>query len=89
MIGFKQIEFFDHTRSACACPSAFMPVWRRRKQGRISGRPRLVLNRAKVMQLDEEGLTIREIAAEMGVSPASIQRILKSHHRPTSDLIPV
>jgi DNA invertase Pin-like site-specific DNA recombinase len=60
-----------------------------RKQGRVGGRPRLVLNRAKVMQLDEEGLTVREIAAEMGVSPASIQRILKGHHRPVGDLIPV
>ena len=69
-------------------PGAFMPVWRRRKQGRISGRPRLVLNRAKVMQLDEEGLTIREIAAKMGVSPASVQRILKVN-RPIGDLIPV
>jgi plasmid maintenance system antidote protein VapI len=41
------------------------------------------------MQLDEEGLTIREIAAEMGVSPASIQRIVKAHHRSIGDLIPV
>jgi DNA invertase Pin-like site-specific DNA recombinase len=60
-----------------------------RRQGRIGGRPRLVLNRAKVMQLDEEGLTIREIAAETGVSPASIHRMLKAHHRAVGDLIPV
>jgi DNA invertase Pin-like site-specific DNA recombinase len=57
-----------------------------RKQGRIGGRPRLVLNRAKVIQLDGEGLTLREIAAEMGVSPASVHRILKAHHRATSGL---
>jgi hypothetical protein len=39
-----------------------------RKRGRIGGQPRLVFNRAKVMHLDEEGLTIREIAGEMGVA---------------------
>jgi DNA invertase Pin-like site-specific DNA recombinase len=60
-----------------------------RKQGRIGGRPRLVLNRAKLIQLDEEGLTLREIAAEMGVSPASVHRILKAHHRATGGLFPV
>ena len=60
-----------------------------RRQGRIGGRPRLVLNRAKVMQLDEEGLTIREIAAETGISSASIHRMLKAHHRAVGDLIPV
>jgi DNA invertase Pin-like site-specific DNA recombinase len=59
------------------------------KQGRIGGRPRLVLDRARVLKLDEEGLTIREIAAEMGVSPASIHRVLKAHHRVNGDLIPV
>jgi DNA-directed RNA polymerase specialized sigma24 family protein len=70
-------------------PGAFMPgLAKARKQGRIAGRPRLVLNRAKIMQLDEEGLTIREIAAKMGVSPASVQRILKVN-RPIGDLIPV
>jgi DNA invertase Pin-like site-specific DNA recombinase len=59
-----------------------------RKQGRIGGRPRLVLNHAKVRRLDEEGLTIRQIAEEMAVSPASIHRILKAHHRVSGDLIP-
>ena len=60
-----------------------------RKQGRIGGRPRLVLSHAKVLALSQDGATIREIAEEMGVSPASIHRILKGHHRLTGDAIPV
>ena len=52
---------------------------RARKQGRVGGRPKLVLDRARIMQLDADGWTIREIAEEMGVSRASIHRILKSH----------
>jgi DNA invertase Pin-like site-specific DNA recombinase len=60
-----------------------------RNQGRIGGRPRLVLNHAKILVLSQEGCTIREIAEEMGgVSPASIHRILKDHHRVTGDAIP-
>jgi hypothetical protein len=31
--------------------------------------------------LSQDGATILEIAEEMGVSPASIHRILKAHHR--------
>src|SRR5215813_1385946 len=52
---------------------------RARKQGRIGGRPRLVLDRDRIMAFDSDGWTIREIAEEMGVSRASIHRILKSH----------
>jgi DNA invertase Pin-like site-specific DNA recombinase len=51
-----------------------------RREGRVGGRPRLVLSHARVMQMDEEGATIREIAEEMGVSPASVHWILKGHH---------
>jgi Homeodomain-like domain len=57
-------------------------------QGHV-GRPRLVLSHAKVLALSQEGATIREIAEEMGASPASIHRILKGHHRLTGDAIPV
>jgi DNA invertase Pin-like site-specific DNA recombinase len=60
-----------------------------RKQGRIGGRPRLILDRAKVAQLDCDGYTIREIAAEMGCSPASIHRVLKSYHLQPGSLIPM
>jgi DNA invertase Pin-like site-specific DNA recombinase len=59
-----------------------------RKQGRVGGRPRLVLDCKKVLVRRQEGCTIREIAEQMGVSPASIHRILKGHHH-LSGMIPV
>jgi DNA invertase Pin-like site-specific DNA recombinase len=52
-----------------------------RQQGRVGGRPRLLLSHAKILALSQEGCTIREIAEEVGVSPASIHRILKGRHR--------
>jgi DNA invertase Pin-like site-specific DNA recombinase len=59
-----------------------------RKQGRVGGRPRLILSHAKVLAMSQEGCTIREIAEEMGVLPASIHRILKGHHRAVGDVMP-
>ena len=53
-----------------------------RKAGRIGGRPRLVIDRAEVERLDEEGLTLREIGSELGISAASVLRILKAYRRP-------
>jgi DNA invertase Pin-like site-specific DNA recombinase len=50
-----------------------------RRQGRIGGRPRLVVSHQKVMELDADGLTMREIAEVMGISAASVCRMLKSH----------
>jgi DNA invertase Pin-like site-specific DNA recombinase len=47
-----------------------------RKQGRVGGRPRLVVDRAAVAQLDSEGLTTREIGEQLGISAASVCRIL-------------
>ena len=52
-----------------------------RREGRVGGRPRLVLNHARMMRLDEEGYSIREIADEMGISPASVHRFLRSHRK--------
>lgn len=48
-----------------------------RRQGRIGGRPRLVVNRAKVVEMDADGMTTREIGEELGISAASVCRILK------------
>jgi predicted transcriptional regulator len=33
-------------------------------------------------QLDEEGWKTREIGEEMGISAATVSRLLKSHRRP-------
>jgi resolvase-like protein/Homeodomain-like domain-containing protein len=51
---------------------------RARRQGRIGGRPRLVVNRARVASLAAEGFTTREIGEELDISAASVCRILKS-----------
>ena len=48
------------------------------KQGRIGGRPRLVVNRAKVVQMSADGMTTREIGEDLDISAASVCRILRS-----------
>jgi DNA invertase Pin-like site-specific DNA recombinase len=52
---------------------------RARREGRIGGRPRLVLDRGRVMRMDEEGYSQQEIADELGCSQISISRILRSY----------
>jgi DNA invertase Pin-like site-specific DNA recombinase len=54
---------------------------RARRQGRIGGRPALVLDRERIARMDEEGHTMREIAEELGISAASVCRILKNYRR--------
>jgi DNA invertase Pin-like site-specific DNA recombinase len=49
-----------------------------RRHGRIGGRRPLVVNRSKVFELDADGLTCREIGDELGISPASVCRILNA-----------
>jgi DNA invertase Pin-like site-specific DNA recombinase len=49
-----------------------------RKQGRVGGRPRLVVDRSVVARMDAEGHTTREIGEELGISAASVCRILKT-----------
>jgi DNA invertase Pin-like site-specific DNA recombinase len=53
-----------------------------RRAGRIGGRPSLVVDRDRIAQLDEEGWTTREIAGEIGISAASVSRLLKAHRCP-------
>ena len=50
---------------------------RARRAGRIGGRPRLVVDRARIVRMDEDGFTVREIGDELGISAASVCRILK------------
>jgi DNA invertase Pin-like site-specific DNA recombinase len=52
-----------------------------RKLGRIGGRRRLVLDYDRLAELDADGHTMREIAAEMGVSAAFVCRALKARQR--------
>ena len=51
---------------------------RARKQGRVGGKRRLVCDREKGKRLSGEGLSMREIAAEMRISPASVCRVLRA-----------
>jgi len=51
---------------------------RARRAGRMGGRPRLVVNRAKVVAMNSDGMTTREIGEELDISAASVCRILKS-----------
>lgn len=52
---------------------------RARKQGRVGGRRALVCDRERVKQLAGEGLSQREIAARMRISPASVCRVLNEN----------
>jgi DNA invertase Pin-like site-specific DNA recombinase len=54
---------------------------RARKQGRIGGRRPLVVDRSKIAALDADGWTTREIGEEMGISSASVCRLLKAYHQ--------
>jgi DNA invertase Pin-like site-specific DNA recombinase len=60
-----------------------------RKQGRIGGRPRLIVKRDELARLDSEGLTMAEIGEQLGISAASVCRMLKAHRikRGTSQAI--
>lgn len=56
---------------------------RARKQGRVGGKRPLVCDREKVRRLAAEGLSMRDIAAEMRISPASVCRVLREIPQPT------
>jgi DNA invertase Pin-like site-specific DNA recombinase len=49
---------------------------RARAQGKILGRPRAAVRVERVLRLRERGLSMRDIAAETGVSAMTVQRIV-------------
>jgi DNA invertase Pin-like site-specific DNA recombinase len=49
---------------------------RARAQGKVLGRPRAAVRPERVLRLRNGGLSIRQIAAETGVSTMTVQRIL-------------
>ena len=51
---------------------------RARSQGKILGRPRVVLDRRRMAKLREQGHSLRDIAAQTGCSTMSVQRALKA-----------
>lgn len=49
---------------------------RARKEGRVGGRPKVVVDRAKVERLAKAGHTLNEIAAKVGTSKSTVHRLL-------------
>jgi DNA invertase Pin-like site-specific DNA recombinase len=49
---------------------------RARSQGKVVGRPKIVVNRDKVVELHEQGLSQWDISQKLGVSRASVGRII-------------
>lgn len=47
-----------------------------RREGRIGGRPRVIVKRVKIVEMEAEGYSLRDIAEEIGVSAATVCRIL-------------
>ena len=52
---------------------------RARAQGKVLGRPKAAVRPERVLRLKERGFSLREIAAETGISAMTAQRILMAH----------
>ena len=55
-------------------------IARLRRQGKTEhlGRPRMILDRAKAVRLREQGQSVRQIAAQLGISHTTVARIAKA-----------
>jgi DNA invertase Pin-like site-specific DNA recombinase len=51
---------------------------RARKQGRVGGRPQVIVDREQVRRLRDEGKSLREVSDAMGLSLTTTARILKT-----------
>jgi len=49
---------------------------RARRAGRVGGRPRVIVDRSKVRKMAAERMTVRDIGLELGISAATVCRIL-------------
>jgi len=49
---------------------------RAKQQGRVGGRPRIVCDRERVAELRRSGLSLGQIAAQMGLSKTSVSRMV-------------
>ena len=54
---------------------------RARAEGKVLGRPRVVLDRHKLATMRKKGMSLREIATATGKSAMTIQRLLKTEER--------
>jgi DNA invertase Pin-like site-specific DNA recombinase len=53
-----------------------MGLDRARKQGKVLGRPRVIVSREKVIQLRQQGLSLRRIAEKLGIGKDSVNAIV-------------
>jgi len=74
-IGFPPIHPFVHFTGLLVLPTDLLGY------RRIGGRPRVVVDRSRLAELDSEGWTTREIGEEFGISAASVSRLLKGQRR--------
>ena len=65
----ERLKISERTIAALECA---------RKQGRVGGRPQLVLDRDRVRRLRNEGKSLCEVADPTGLSLTTTARILKS-----------
>jgi DNA invertase Pin-like site-specific DNA recombinase len=49
-----------------------------RKAGRVGGRPKAIADRTKILRMSQEGSSTRQIGSTLGISAATVSRILKS-----------
>jgi DNA invertase Pin-like site-specific DNA recombinase len=52
-----------------------------RKEGRVGGRPRVIVDRAKVERLSKAGKTLTEIADAVGTSKSTVHRLLMQRNQ--------
>jgi putative DNA-invertase from lambdoid prophage Rac len=68
--GFERERLVERTRAG---------LERARRQGRRIGRPRVVINIEKAIQLREQGLGLRSAAAKLGVGASTLGRLLRAY----------
>ena len=49
---------------------------RAKQQGRVGGRPRIVCDREKVLELRQSGMSLGQIAAQMSLSKTTVARMV-------------
>ncbi len=49
---------------------------RARQQGRVGGRPRIVCDRERISELRQSGLSLGQIATQMGLSKTTVARMV-------------
>ena len=54
---------------------------RAKREGKVLGRKRIIVDRAKIRPMQANGQSVRAIAAAVGISKSLVANILNSHNR--------